>query len=516
MPLFFANIDRFFTGTAIAARLFGGRRADRCLGLGDVSLIGGAFPYSVSRSGRLLGGLVFMLAISSWVLACKYSVRDVGFVDLQSSDYQLWLISEDIEGATSGALSSEAAAWLAVARTVLVDTNVEPAVVARSELAERWPAQASLPAEVLQWLDADSRQGRLRSLLVLPDGQAWYPVEWSAAPTSAAAVADSVGPSPQYTDQRRPDSPLSGELVTDLWWDDLERLVDSPLRQQLLDQMLSSHCLVLVFEGSEADGNQRAREVAQRAIDRSDRWLADLPKATAGPPRMHVVTADQRRQEGLLMWSLGIDASPLAEQSIPIGDWAGAVLSPDEMLAGVVVLFGRLRPMGPPIFEPLLTAVELGERMQLVGADCECGLDRSWMQGRMAVHRWDDDRRQVAAESLGFDAENTMVKVEISRILARGGSAVGVAGEVAGRLGQTPNESYTLPELGYSERVILGHAPAAAETAAPIQSPAVAQESSPAVVERDDTLRWFWWMAGGLVLASLLGGGLLWWLRPGG
>ncbi len=509
---------------------------------------------TVCRSGRLLGGLVLLVVISSWVLACKYSVRDVGFVDLQASDYRLWLIPPDSQTGSPREVSGEASAWLAVARAVLVETNVEPAVVERSELAMRWPAQASVPVEVGKWLDSGSSDGRLRSLLISPDGQAWYPLEWAAAPSSSVGGNGLGTPSEEETERSKATSPLSGELATDLWWDDLERLVDSPLRQQLLDQMLGSHCLVLVLEGSDADGNQRAREVAQRAIDRSERWLADLPKAAAGPPRMHVVTAEQRRQEILLMWSLGVDRISPGEPSVAATAWEVSDLSGEEMLAGVVVLFGRLRPMGPPIFDPLLTAVEIGERMQLVGADCECGLDRSWMQGRMAVHRWDDDRRQAAAQSLGFDAENTMVKVEISRILARGGSAVGVAGGVAGRSGQPPSDGYNLPDLGYSERVIggepdsdrqslaaLGQAPSSRQGDAGVGNAGMFQAAAnggemqvaeekvlalPAASGEDGSganedeseqgLRWLWWMMGGLVLASLLGGGCLWLWRPGG
>jgi hypothetical protein len=484
--------------------------------VGDISLLFGAY-HPVGRSGRLLGGLVLLLAISSWVLACKYSVRDVGFVDLQASDYQLWLIPAGTAGGdAAGEVSGETSAWLAVARAVLRESNVEPAVVARSQLAERWPEPASLPVEVGTWLESSSTAGPLKSLLIAPDGHAWYPIEWSAVPAAAGGVGGTGDSSEQVAGRGASDWQVSDELATDLWWDDLERLIDSPLRRQLLDQMLGSHCLVLVFEGSDSDGNRRAREVAQRAIDRSERWLVDLPKAAAGPPRLYGVTAQQRREESLLMWSLGIDVVPPLKQLVAATAGGAAAAAADEMLAGVVVLFGRLRPMGPPILEPLLTAVEIGERMQLVGADCECGLDRSWMQGRMAVHRWEDDRRRAAAESLGFDAENTMVKVEMSRILARGGSAVGVAAGGAGRLGQPASDGYSLPDLGYSERVIIDDAVAAEVRLPPIDSPPAVADTSPPPADPDPGVQWLWWMVGGLLFASLVGGGCLWWWRPGG
>ena len=83
--------------------------------------------------------------------------------------------------------------------------------------------------------------------------------------------------------------------------------------------------------------------------------------------------------------------------------------------------------------ERSLTAI-----VNVIGLNCECGLDRKWMEGVMIPQQWDENVRRRLAEHLGFDPESPAIRVEMSQILAKGGS-----GERAHRnekVGETPDD----------------------------------------------------------------------------
>jgi hypothetical protein len=55
----------------------------------------------------------------------------------------------------------------------------------------------------------------------------------------------------------------------------------------------------------------------------------------------------------------------------------------------------------------------------MIGADCECGLDKKWMLGNQVPLLWDQNSRQHLAKLVGFDIDNPMILAEMSRILAK-------------------------------------------------------------------------------------------------
>jgi hypothetical protein len=60
-----------------------------------------------------------------------------------------------------------------------------------------------------------------------------------------------------------------------------------------------------------------------------------------------------------------------------------------------------------------------------IGLNCECGLDRKWMQGTMIPQKWDEDVQKRFANQLGFDPESPAIRIEMSQILAKGGKGQG-------------------------------------------------------------------------------------------
>jgi hypothetical protein len=99
------------------------------------------------------------------------------------------------------------------------------------------------------------------------------------------------------------------------------------------------------------------------------------------------------------LWSLGIDRIP------------------DEPLA--FVLYGRGMIIGEALDYKQILEGGLYKYMSMIGADCECGLDKKWMLGSQVPMLCDKNSKQYLAELLGFDVDNPMILAEISRILAK-------------------------------------------------------------------------------------------------
>jgi len=66
-----------------------------------------------------------------------------------------------------------------------------------------------------------------------------------------------------------------------------------------------------------------------------------------------------------------------------------------------------------------ISAENLLSILYVIGQDCECGLDLSWVGGTMLPMQWNQKMESRLAKSLGFDPENPYVKMEVSRIIGR-------------------------------------------------------------------------------------------------
>ena len=70
----------------------------------------------------------------------------------------------------------------------------------------------------------------------------------------------------------------------------------------------------------------------------------------------------------------------------------------------IIVLYGRLRRMGPVLTGLEISTEKITNLLSVIGADCECGLDRSWLQGEMMPAKWDSGQLAVLTKQLGFGA----------------------------------------------------------------------------------------------------------------
>ena len=322
----------------------------------------GSKPIRKARCGAKFAWILILWICLQPVptLACRYNVRDVGFVDLGVEPYTLFCYVRD---ATPAELASQ---FTETARPALRDCNIETQVVnldrqqshpARQHLAQPWPG--SFPAAVL----------------VSPDGQA-LPVATSRA-----------------------GEPFQRTLPAAL-----NEIVSSPTRDAILRMVSQTFGAVLLIESANAAENSRARQTILTTLERFRAQMTSLPKVIAQPPAMIVIETAALAREKVLLWALGLGPT-----------------SPGEPRAAVI--YGQARWIGPLMKGGEITERNLTGILSLIGADCECDLDIAWTQGTRLPVRWTEALRARTAKDLGFDPENPMVKVEVSRILGRSGLA---------------------------------------------------------------------------------------------
>ncbi|MFT4639409.1 MAG: hypothetical protein ACI8T1_002734 [Verrucomicrobiales bacterium] len=303
--------------------------------------------------GTVVWGCLF--ALLGTALACRFNVRDVGFVDLGSQQYRFYcLIDESTPPETATAIKEISAA-------AFFNTNVEPEVVfAAAAKAADWYQLAGSPVPPA-------------GVLVSPDG-------------SRALALPLVS---------------EGEDIQDTLWTHMEAVFESPTRAVVLTKAVNTYGVIMLVEGNDAAENARVQSMAQSVIKRVQGSLGELEKAIENPPVLHVLSNEEAAAEKVFLWSLGIDAETRTE---PIFS----------------VIYGRGRQIGQVLKGSDIEEKRLSNILRTIGLDCECGLDRSWMQGPMMPLKWDSDRQAVVANQLGFDAEDPMIKMEMSQILSKG------------------------------------------------------------------------------------------------
>ena len=306
-----------------------------------------------SRPERLL---LLLLLSAETALACRYNVRDVGFVDLETETYHLYGFIRPETPADAVSLLQQ------LPTAALRDCNIQVEIV---------NADGPVNHPALKHLSRGIADSLPTAVLVSPDGQA-LPLPLS-----------------------RPGQSFQDSLASALG-----EAASSVKREEILRTISRAFAGVLLIEGDRADENDRARQAISRAIEAIRAQMQSMPKAVAEPPAMIVLDAAALLQERILLWSLGLEATRTA-------------------LPRAVVLYGRARWIGPlmkgeEISEPNLTGL-----LSIIGADCECGLDVAWTLGTRLPVRWEEARHAQVAKALGFDPENPLVKIEVSRIAGR-------------------------------------------------------------------------------------------------
>ena len=289
------------------------------------------------------------------VFACRFNVRDVGFVDLENRPYGLFCY---INNSTEKHITDD---FKEVANAELPQTNIKARTI-NVDLTPDHP--------VMQYLKPPAKT---------------FPVFVLISPDRKAMPIESIE---------------KGQGFKDSLLKTLGEIVSSPIREEIAKKTIDTFGVILVIEGVDAEENKKAVTAAQAAIKKISSQMSSLPKAISKPPVLLKISRQQHKQEKILLWSMGIDAENITQTH-------------------AITFYGRGRRMGSVLSGKDITEEMLLAFLYVIGADCECGLDRSWMQGNMMPAKWSRDQLKILSEQLGFDTEHPMIKIEMSQIIRK-------------------------------------------------------------------------------------------------
>ncbi len=187
-------------------------------------------------------------------------------------------------------------------------------------------------------------------------------------------------------------------------WKQVEKLfkttvLESPLREKLRIDSEKTFAQVICIAGVDQEKNKDAMQLINIACRELHEIMPLMPKEVAIAPSVLRITEDEFNQERVLLWSLGVDSLAKEPQAI--------------------IIYGRGRVMGNILNYNQIKDSLVFKYLSMIGADCECGLDRKWMLGVQIPMVWDRNCRQNLAVELGFDVDNPTILAEMSRIMSK-------------------------------------------------------------------------------------------------
>jgi len=303
--------------------------------------------------------LLVQCVVQSTSFACPYSVRDVGFIELEPARYSIYCVVRN----DTPERDKVSAAFEELSHIVLLDSNVECEVV-----------------------NLDQQQGHEAAEYVDFWGIDAFPAAIVVAPDGRSLVLPMV---------------RGAEPLKDTVWSVLERVVSSPKREELLEHAPTAWCTVVLVEGDDRAENRGARETVEAAMALISGAVTSMGRVVRAPPHLLVVPQQSFAEEEVLLWSLGLD-------------------NHDNRGARAAVLYGRGRQMGPVLEGEGLTRDAVLNLFYIIGMDCGCETDPRLLAGRTIPLRWGSAVQAAVVGQLGFDPESPMVKTEVSRIWSGG------------------------------------------------------------------------------------------------
>lgn len=305
---------------------------------------------------RTIGVFLLLCMICSvHVFGCIYNVRDIGFADLAPHPYRLFcFIQDNTPLRVTSALKQ-------ISYTAFLDSNIKIEII-NVDQDKSHPAM-----EYFRFWEIES-----------------FPAAVLLSPTGRSLVLPLSAPHKSF------DKAIRSSFT---------QAISSPIREEILDHIVKSYCVILLIEGKDETENLKAYEIASSTTQKIAKIMGQLPKRIEAPPHIIVMPQESISEESVVIWSLGLDADRANKPHI-------------------AVIYGRGRRMGPLLMGEKITGNRLYKLLSVIGLSCDCGLDKKWMMGPLLPLRWDEKIRSDVVKLLGFDAENPMIKTEMSSIIS--------------------------------------------------------------------------------------------------
>lgn len=289
------------------------------------------------------------------VFPCEYNIRDAGFVNLDDPPYRLYFFIDDKTPAES------IEAFKEESRRVLNGSNILPVIVHISRDRDH------KSMEHYRFWDIQSPPA---FILTSPDRR-----------TLPLSVPDGMT--------------INRDSIRKL----LQDAVSSPVRGEILARIVKAYAVLILIEGPDTEENLLALDKLKQASRDIASLMSQLPKRIENPP--HIIVVDQEAAEGerTFLWSLDVDTKDVEQ-------------------ARIAILFGRGRIFYSPFESALAIVSEITDMLTIIGLSCDCGLDKKGLIGLSVPIIWDEGLQGEVVKYLGFDAENPLIKREITGILA--------------------------------------------------------------------------------------------------
>lgn len=374
--------------------------------------------------------LLLALLLATPVLACPYSIRDSGFIVRDPLPYRLVFLSHE---ATAEALAAAQALQEKVSAQVFDDANVR---------CEQLDAKRDAKSPLLPKLQA----------LATADGQAFL-----------------VAPDDRVTEATYSVCSIAEQALTEM----LRQTIESPQRQEIVADIINAWCVVVIVEGADRGQNEKMVQAAADAAGKLVGYKPEMGDPVKEAPPVVRVKADDPR-ERLLRWSVGLEEGDLRQ-------------------ARAAVLFGRGRRVGPVLRPATASSGRFLELFRMLGKNCTCTADPSWLLGPALPLNWTSAQRQQIREHLGFDPDNPNVAATLSGVWknfrARDAALV-------------PGQAVPEPTTGYMEFNMEQQATPPAQQADP-DAPQHQDDEGAALEQRSWRAAAY---AGGAIAAAALGG----------
>ena len=288
------------------------------------------------------------------IFPCEYNIRDAGFVNLNDPPYRLFFFIDDTIPAKSIQEFREES------RRVLFGSNILPEIVHISGDRDH---KAMVHYRFWDLQEAPA------FILVSPD-QRTLPLTISNNTTVNRDRLRRV----------------------------LQNAVSSSLRQEILAHIVKAYAVFVLIQGPDLEENRLAFEKISQASRKMSSVMSQLPKRIDSPPHIIVLPHDRTAEERIFLWSIGLNTG-------------------DSDRAWIAILFGRGRIFYSPFASAVVKASEITDMLTIIGLSCDCGLDKQGLIGQSIPLSWDKNLQAEVVNQLGFDAENPLLKREISGIL---------------------------------------------------------------------------------------------------
>ncbi len=311
---------------------------------------------------------------------CPYGVRDAGFIVREATPYELYVFVAD-----RTPRADQLPRWLTAAST-------------------KWLAEANIEAEVV---NTERQTGH--------EGMSYYRKLGSPAVPTAILVSprDRTMILPAF-DSNGVSEPAVDRLV--------RRVVSSPCREEIADYIVKHWGVILLVKGTDQGENELAQEVVAAAANAIVGTRTEMGGIVKLGPYVTTVSG-QDVAEQVLLWSLELDKGNRTRAA---------------------VLFGMERRLGPVLEGDDLTEAQLLNLLRLLGRNCTCTTDPTWLLGPAAPLVWGVDRQTEVLDEMGFDPNSPAVASTLAGVWTTVGET--------GRLRETAQTGARAPRIrGYME-----------------------------------------------------------------